>query len=273
MWIISYAFFAVVMAVTPVSGIENYISKEYGFFIVAPSGWGIDTGAANEVVLIDSSNNSIYVSIRKYRIEDDKQISSEHELQLAISGLYRNLGIKIDSPNQINYVVSEGKAVFETEFSGYDAVGKATIRKYLKGTVCRTDNEGQMLYLIIAAAPTDYYALAYPQFKIVINSFHIIGEIQANFYPRPNITKYLLIFIVLVLSVFFFTRNRRVQRSKHPLGNDSSSFWRCPDCGRVNHIEVKFCHRCGTERQHLNRSKGHDHSSTSSIKTPEQDDG
>ena len=261
------------MIISSAFGIENYISEKNGFFVVVPSGWGIDTSAANEAVLVDSSNNSIYVSIRKYRIEEDKQIGSEHDLLQAISGLYRNLGIKVDSLNQINYTVSDGKAVFETEFGGYDAVGRTTHRKYLKGTICRNKDNGQTLYLMIAAAPKDYYDIASPQFKIVAKSFHITDEILPNLYPKPNFTKFLLIFIVIALCIFFFTRNRKIQRSHHPLGRDSASFWRCIACGRANHIDVRFCHRCGVERPVANLPRMSGHSSTSSISTPEHDKG
>ena len=119
----------------------------------------------------------------------------------------------------------------------------------------------------------DYYDIASPQFKIVAKSFHITDEILPNLYPKPNFTKFLLIFIVIALCIFFFTRNRKIQRSHHPLGRDSASFWRCIACGRANHIDVRFCHRCGVERPVANLPRMSGHSSTSSISTPEHDKG
>jgi hypothetical protein len=257
----------------PAYGIENLISKQYGFFIVAPPGWRIDTSTADQIVLVDLVNDSIYASIKKYKIEDDKQIASEDDLIQAIAGLYRNLGMEIKDLGAIKYALTESEAVFEIEFDSFDSNGILTHRKYLKGTIGRSKDEGQLLYLMIAVAPKEFYDAALPKFRMIAKSFHITAELSSSLFPKHGAFKYLMIFIILVLSVFFFTRNRRVQKSPNPLGRDSVSFWRCDKCGRMNHIETKFCHRCGNERNLLFPLKNPLHSSTSSIKTPPQDAG
>jgi len=252
---------------------ENYFSQKLGFFVIVPDGWGVDSSAADEIVLTDSRDNSTYVSIKKYRIEEDKQIGSEADLLQAIEGLYRNLGIKVDSSNRIKYAVSDGKAVFEAEFADRYQAGKVTNRKYLSGTICRTSDDGQVLFLMIASAPEDMYGAAFPEISVISKSFHVTAQIMPNLYPRTNMVKFLLIFIVIALSIFFFTRNRKIQRSSNPLGRDSSNFWRCTNCGRVNHNDARFCHRCGAERPIIHLPRGGGHSSINSTNTPEHDKG
>jgi hypothetical protein len=253
--------------------LDNYFSNKYGFYVVVPDGWRLDTNTANEVVLSDFANDSSYVSIKKYQIENDKEIGSDADLVAAISGLYRNLGIPAEKPEQIYYSLADGKAVFEVEFLGRDISGKAQ-KKRLKGVICRAADNGQILYLMIAVAPEEYYETIAPKFMMILRSFRITDDISPNLYSRPRIVKYFLIFVILVLTVFFFARNRKVQKSSHPLGRDSSNYWRCGECGRVNHVDVKFCHRCGAERKrdHVWRAPAPP-SSTSSIKTPPHDAG
>jgi hypothetical protein len=227
---------------------NNFMSEKLGCFIVVPPGWNIDTSLANELILTDQTNSSVYVSIKKYPIEPDNQIGSKDDLRTAIMGLYTKLGMQNVEKEKIQFTIASGKADFETTYDGFDSSGEFPCRKLLKGIIGRKSDNGQVLYLLIAAAPGDLYKQAFPMFKVISGSLHITDKLSENLFPGPNILKYLLIFIVIVLTLFFFSRNRRIQKSVNPLGADSGSFWRCSACGRVNHIDSRFCKRCGEGR-------------------------
>ncbi|MCX6827275.1 MAG: zinc ribbon domain-containing protein [candidate division Zixibacteria bacterium] len=233
----------------------GYMSEKLGFFVLVPSGWTVDTSRVDEVVVSDSADSSAFISIKRYQIESANEIESEDNLLTAISGLYMKLGVPNSSKEQVKFSVTSDRAIFENNYAAYDLTSKILYHKYLKGIIGRKADNGQFLYLMIAAAPQDIYDQVIPNFQLVTGSFIIAEKMAPDLFPKTNTLKYFLIFIILVLTVFFFTRNRRVQMSRNPLGKDSGNFWRCASCGRVNHIDSKFCHRCGSERKPLNSPK------------------
>ena len=231
---------------------SSFLSDQLACFVIVPPGWAIDTSQTDEIVLTDRFDSANYISVKRYNIEQTNQIRSESDLRDAISGLYRKMGIE---GIPADFKIIEGKAVFEIDFETYDISGIA-YHKFLRGTICRKAADGQVLYLIIGAAPSKNYEAVLPQFKIVGSALRITEELSPDLFPSQNLFKYFLILVVIGLSIFFFGRNRRVQKSRNPLGRDSVNFWRCGSCGRVNHSETRFCHRCGAERVEIKIPRG-----------------
>lgn len=216
-----------------------------------PEGWFPDTTLAHRVTLINETNGNITISIGRYGIESSNHIKSGAELYEAISGLYEDLGINIEKDREITYSLHGGRADFEIEYRQYEPPEDTYYQKYLRGSVVRTVSDDQLFYLIIAQAPEEKYSSVQPAFKTIINSFVINENLAERLYVGRDFLPYLLILLIMALTVFFFARNRRIQKSRHPLGKDSSSFWRCPKCGLANHIELMYCNRCGEERQEV----------------------
>jgi hypothetical protein len=223
---------------------SSFLSDQLACFVIVPPGWDIDTNQADEIVLTDRSDSANYISVKRYNIEQANLIHSENDLRDAIGGLYRKMGI---AGVPANFTIIEGKAVFEIDFETYDISG-IPYHKFLRGVICRKAADGQVLYLIIGAAPRKNYEAVLPQFKIVSMSLQITEVLSPDLFPSQSLFKYFLILVVIGLTLFFFKRNRRIQKSHNPLGRDSVNFWRCGSCGRVNHSETRFCHRCGAER-------------------------
>ncbi len=236
---------------------DGFISDRLGCLVVILPGWNIDTSIADEITITNIEKGGIFVSIKRYAIAPANQIGSEDDLEIAISGLYSKLGINLPSDQKPKFAVRNGRAEFEADFMSRDANAIIRDHKYLKGTITRLNKDGQVLYLIIAASPIEVFADVYPQIQLIINSFHITGEMAPDLYVKSSsgLYKYFLLGIIIALCVFFFTRNRRIQRSSNPLGADSGNFWRCIACGRVNHIDSRFCHRCGAERYIIKEAK------------------
>ncbi|SYZ74179.1 exported hypothetical protein [Candidatus Zixiibacteriota bacterium] len=246
---IIFIVFLLITATTAMAG-DAFISEKMGCLLVIPPGWTIDTSIADEIMLVEAENTAVYVSVKRYPISSANQIGSEDDLASAITGLYSKLGVNPVSGEKPKFAIKNGRAEFESDFMSRDAGGIIRDHKYLKGVITRLNHDGQVLYLIIAAAPIEDYIQAYPQIQSIVNSFHITGDMASDLFVKSGsgLYKYLLLGIIAALSIFFFTRNRRVQRSINPLGGDSGNFWRCVSCGRVNHIDNRFCHRCGEER-------------------------
>jgi hypothetical protein len=243
-----FILFIWIAAFSPALAGDSYYSDRLGLFVIIPPGWTIDTSLEQEIILSPANANYAYVSIKKYQIDKENQIKSDGDLETAIKGLYGQLGIELPDNGKIDFTIKEGRAVFTKDFEGYDPSGRAQYKKYLRGTICRKADDGQFFYLSIAAALPETYEQVAGQFQIITGSMRITEKLANELYPKSSITVYILLAVIVGLSILFFTRNRRIQLSGNPLGRDSSNFWRCLPCGRMNHIESRFCHRCGAER-------------------------
>lgn len=227
---------------------EQYISERLGCLFVKPTGWTLDTSSTDEIIITTGQNPSAIILIRRYFIESRNQIKSDNDLTEAIAGLYKSLGIESTEPDQIEFSPEGNRMSFMADFKAYEESRKRTVLKSLKGSVARLLDGRQVLYLIIAESAEESYDIVLPDFNLVISSFDITEKLSQNLYPRQKLPIFLFILLILALIVFFFARNRRVQKSKNPLGRDSGSFWRCISCGLTNHIDNRFCSRCGEER-------------------------
>ncbi len=216
-----------------------------------PEGWLPDTTLDHRITLTNITDERISISIGRYGIESNNHIKSGAQLYEAIGGLYEDLGINIEKDREIIYSLHGGRADFEIEYRQYEPPEEQYFQKHLKGSVIRTASGNQLFYLIIAQAPEEKYKSVQPAFRTIINSFVINEKLAERLYVGRDLLPYLLIFLIMALTAFFFARNRRIQKSRHPLGKDSSSFWRCIKCGRANHIELLYCSRCGEERQEV----------------------
>jgi hypothetical protein len=239
-------FFAVV--ISSVLASDGYYSDRLGLFVIVPPNWTIDTTLEQEIILSPINADYAYVSIKRYQMERSNQVKSDGDLETAIKGLYDQLGIELPLDGRIEFTIKDGKATFTKNFEGYDPAGRATYKKELRGTVCRKADNGQLFYLMISAAQPEVYEQVLPQFQIITGSMRITEKLAPELYTKSNFAVYVLLVVIAGLSLLFFARNRRVQRSANPLGKDSANFWRCLSCGRMNHIESRYCHRCGAER-------------------------
>ncbi|MEW6015234.1 MAG: zinc ribbon domain-containing protein [Candidatus Zixiibacteriota bacterium] len=250
--ILTAAFAAAPVAAQVDDNAGNIFSDKLQCFLAAPPGWFVDTSRSDEIIISESPQSPIFISVKRYFIEDGNQISSEDDLRQAISGLYRKMGVPLAIDSIPKYQLDLGKAHFETDFTALAIDGRTKLRKYVSGTIVRLTDGRQALYLLIAEAPSDIYYHIFPSFLMSIRSFHITATTAPKVLFSAGIFKYFLIGLLVMLTIFFFARNRRVQKSFNPLGADSHNFWRCASCGRVNHNDVHFCNRCGAARVIIN---------------------
>ncbi|UCD18498.1 MAG: hypothetical protein JSV44_06210 [Candidatus Zixiibacteriota bacterium] len=227
---------------------EVYESFNLGFRFEYPAGWIYSATGDNEVLFSKDDGDSVAVTVTRYILEEGFQIGSEDELYVAIAGLYSAMGMPPVDPEEVTYRKADAMIVFEKRYNQSAASGRMQYEKIVKGVLCRVPDVGQTLYLIQTRVPFESAVLYRSDINQTVSSFRITLDLADDVFPADNASKYLYILIILLLTAFFFARNRRVQRSKNPLGRDSSSFWRCRTCSRVNHIEHPHCQRCGAER-------------------------
>lgn len=235
--------------IVSVSANDEYISDELGCaFYISPC-WQIDSTISTNIFLSDSLNQLVKIVIYKYMLEAGGQIGSEEELIEAIMGLYQELGIEISTDEEIDCSIENNIAIFEMDFTEYNTAEEIDYHKSLRGILGRLGGGGQVLYLIIAESPKESYEFFQGDINLLLHSFRITEQLSDELYVKRNFSSYLMILLIFLLIVFFFSRNRRIQKSKNPLGRDSSHFWRCPSCHRVNHFDNLQCGRCGKARE------------------------
>jgi hypothetical protein len=241
-------FLLMLLAVLGAEASDRFVSNQLFCSFDIPEGWALDTAHVDQVNLIYDKDPGAIVSINRYTIDEFLQLRSDEDLREAIAGLYFALGIDSISNEEVQYRVENAVAGFATEFGAYDSLEAIGVAKMLRGSIVRLSDGRQVLYLIIGSAPENMREVAADVFNRTIGSFEITANLSDDLYASQDFSTYLMILLILMLMVFFYTRNRRVQRSRNPLGKDSSSFWRCPLCGRMNHIHNDTCNRCGTDR-------------------------
>jgi hypothetical protein len=229
-----------------------YSSREFGGCFVVPDGWDIDSSYYDQIILTYRQNADIALTIKRYILERENRVGSDEQLAAAITGLYKDLNVDVSGGDAAEYSIKRGVASFHKSWTEFEKSEQVLYEKYLTGYLGRLIDGNQVLYLIIAEAPKDRYEQIFPQFLLVANSFQIVRDLMKGLYPGGGFSTYVLVLVLFLLAVFFFARNRRVQKSRNPLGRDSSSFWRCRSCGRVNHTENSHCNRCGRERADAN---------------------
>ena len=213
-----------------------------------PSEWTTQQASPNILVINTGLGDSVEISISFFELDSDSPIRSEKALTEAIAGLYNDIGIKSATPDMIRYAAEGGTASFKAEYNKMLEETGTVIRTGLRGIVCQTASGEQVLYLIVVMAPPEMFEIIKARTGLLMDSFQINETLAEDFFPRKNLSPYIFLLLVLALTVFFFIRNRRVQKSRNPLGKDSGSFWRCSLCGRANHIDNETCGRCGTAR-------------------------
>jgi len=228
---------------------DEYISNKLGCAFRLPPCWKIDSTTSTDIFLSDSLNHSVNAAIYKYLLDRNGQIGSDEELIEAIMGLYQELGIEISPDENIDYSLENSRAVFDMDFEDYNTTEERYYHKSLRGILAQLNDGGQVLYLIIAKSPKKCYESSQADINLLLYSFRITKQLSDKFYVRNNFSSYLMTLLIFLLIAFFFSRNRRIQKSKNPLGRDSSHFWRCPSCHRVNHIDNVQCNRCGKARE------------------------
>ncbi len=213
-----------------------------------PAGWSAQQATPDILIINTDAGDSVEVTVSRFELDTENPIKSDGDLAEAITGLYHDIGIKSANRDSIAYAVNGGSASFEAEYNHIPARSEALIHSGLKGIIGRLASGEQVLYLIVVMAPPEIFDAIRPQINVLTNSFRIDETLAEEFYPRRNFSPYMMILLILALSALFYSRNRRVQKSRNPLGRDSGSLWRCSLCGRANHIDNEACSRCGTVR-------------------------
>jgi len=227
---------------------ETYDNAACGCAFELPSGWSVDSSIMDILIIKDELSDSADITVAKYYLERDSQINSEEALVEAIAGLYQEIGIKSANRGTIGYSIDGATAVFVAEFKSHDVQTDIIRHNKLKGVLARLASDKQALYLITASAAPDIFEKIRPRIDTLMNSFTITAPLADELYSRRSFMPYLMILLVIALTALFYSRNRRVQKSRNPLGKDSGSFWRCASCGLVNHIDSNNCNRCGREK-------------------------
>jgi hypothetical protein len=221
---------------------------EFGCLLLIDDLWSIDNQTTDEINLTHKKYPSAQLIIRKHILAKENQIKSESELSSAITGLYRELGVELAPSDHPEYFLKQNRVVFFKEYTTKNPETGSPLRIILKGIIVRSDSHGQVLYLLQAQVPADYYSRVFAQITATLDSFQLTEPILETLYPSGYGSTIIIFFVVIVLMGFFFMRNRRVQRSANPLGGDSKNFWRCPSCNRINHTANLSCHRCGYQK-------------------------
>jgi hypothetical protein len=224
--------------------IATYSPDEMGCTFMKPPDWKINYHSDAAILLTDSVNEDTRIEIYKYLLDADHQISSEEELIEAVHGLYDEIGVDVNTDAPIECTIEDSLVYFETDF--IDSTTESD--KYhviIRGILGRLEGDGQLLFLIKAVTPQEQYELSRGDINLLLHSFQINDPLEDEFFVHLNTTPYFLIFFIILLTAFFYVRNRRIQKSRNPLGRDSGHFWRCPKCRLVNHINSQNCQRCG----------------------------
>lgn len=235
-------------------GASDYqILQNLGCAFDVPEGWSLDSTEADRITALYDQSHTALISVKRYMIDRANQIESDADLAEAISGLYGELGIGSAADDQDNFYIQGDRAIFETEYDIDEESQERKYKNFLKGIIIRLPNGRQVLYLMMAVAAEKIYEKVESDLTQALSSFEVTANTSENLYSRRDITPYLLIFLIFMLTAFFFARNRRVQKSRNPFGRNSNFFWRCSSCRLVNHIDHLFCTRCGRKRTEPDR--------------------
>ncbi len=241
-------FLSIIVAFLSLSAIATYSPDEMGCTFMQPPDWKINYHSDAAILLTDSVNEDTRIEIYKYLLDADHQISSEDELIEAVHGLYDEIGVDVNVDAPIECTIADSLVYFETDF--IDSTTESD--KYhviIRGILGRVEGGGQVLFLIKAVTPQESYEISRGDISMLINSFRFTEPLEKQFFVHTNLAPYYLMVFIIILTAFFFIRNRRIQKSKNPLGRSYGNFWRCPKCRLVNHIDSHTCQRCGWQNE------------------------
>nr|MBN2278415.1 zinc finger Ran-binding domain-containing family 2 protein [candidate division Zixibacteria bacterium] len=245
-------FFVGLFAAAPAGG--KYHSDRMDCTVAIPQDWAVDDSIDNRIRIYSVREPTVTIGIFRHVIEDTNRLESDADLGKAISGLYFELGIDSGLALEPEYTVIGPRADFQIEFTVRDSIPENARIMHLRGIVVQPAVGGQVLYLLLAEAPGDLDSSQTAVINHLLQSFEITIPLADDLYPSKNLSAYLLLLLLLGLSAFFYARSRRIQRSRNPLGRDSGNFWRCTECGKINHKENRSCSRCGETRAVINKS-------------------
>ncbi|MBN2227323.1 MAG: hypothetical protein JW763_08155 [candidate division Zixibacteria bacterium] len=231
--------------------LEEYQSAGSGIHFEYPTGWDIVADTGGEVIISSDKDRTAVIVFTRYFLEQATQIGNDNELREALAGLYTLMEVPFDDESEIEFVRGENMISFAADYTRRNPDTGIEEARHIKGFLVRTADDGQVLYFTQARLPINASKRLQNKAKAVLTTFRITEPIDENVYPaqREGVAMYVL--LVMALTAFFYARNRRIQRSKNPLGRDSAYFWRCPLCRRVNHVDHDTCRRCGTSRPNV----------------------
>lgn len=231
---------------------EVHTFPEFGGTIDIPDGWDIDSSLADEIVLYRPDDRLVEILFKRYPLDQDYQLTNEAETREAISGLYEEFGVDPIEPSEIPLVIKKDRVVFSVEYVEEDIDFNELMRRYVEGIIVRLKNGGQVLYLLSLKSPLSKFEGIQQEALTMFGSFMITTPVADNLFETDSPLGMLMLFIAVALMIFFFVRNRRIQRSRNPLGRNSEHFWRCRSCGLVNRTDHRTCNRCGAENAAAN---------------------
>ncbi len=243
-----FAIFIILLWALPVLAGDIHLSRQLGCSFLLPDDWILDSSNPDKVLMYNINDPEIKISIVRYNIDANNQMKYDADAREAIKGLYESLDIPPEEFQPIEFESDEKTITFRIEYDTYHGSKADIYIRLLKGIIARRAKGGQFFFLLVAESPESKIKDNLSTFADVMESFNITTPLAGKVYPQEDMSIYLYIVLILALTAFFFARNRRIQKSRNPLGRDSSNFWRCSSCGRVNHINHMSCSRCGRDR-------------------------
>ncbi len=234
-----------------VMALEEYQSVGSGIHFDYPSDWEIIADTGGEVIVSSDKDRTAVVVFTRYYLEQNTQIGNDDDLREALAGLYTLMEVPFEDESEIDFVRGENMISFSADYARRNPDTGIEESRRIKGFLVRSVDDGQVLYFSQARLPANASKRLQNKVKAVMTTFHITEPIDEQVYPAQSEGVAMYVLLVMALTAFFYARNRRIQRSKNPLGRDSSNFWRCPLCRRVNHIDHDTCRRCGTCRPNV----------------------
>jgi hypothetical protein len=243
-------FLVVLFFICPAVGEETAVRQVDGpgFSINLPPGWIPVKSSEMEMIIQHEANKDTRLSILRFEIDKNNRLESRYDILEAIKGLYRQLGFDSIACENINLALAEDLAFFQTDYREADLSDSDRVNISLNGLIVRSQEEVQIFFLLRGYIPDDIDQAVAADLEDIMKSFTITLPISDSLFPTGSRYGLIILFFALALMAFFYMRNRKVQKSRNPLGGDSQFFWRCPDCRLANHIEHNRCQRCGAER-------------------------
>ncbi len=241
---------ALIFFICPAVGQETALRQVDGpgFYINLSPGWIPVKSSDMEMIIRHEAGEDIRLSILRFEIDKNNRLSSRYNILEAIKGLYRQLGMDSTTCNNINLALEEDRAFFRTIYREAYLSDSNYVNVMLNGLIIRSRDEAQIFFLLRGYLPEYVDLVTTAELESIMNSFTITMPISDSLFPTGSGYGLIILFFAVALMAFFYMRNRKVQKSRNPLGGDSQYFWRCPDCRLANHIEHNKCQRCGADR-------------------------
>ncbi len=240
-----------ILAILVISGsavAEQFNASQLGISFDISSDWQLSASDPFYVKFVNQSDSNYLLTIIRHSIPEAALIESDSDLKTAIKGFFNQFGSNYKPDDSLVYQFNNGVVSFSTKILNSGDPRYIMTHSYLYGLIARSEISGQLFFLIKFDYPENLEYESQKIFKEIVSSFQINEPLENKLYSGINILPYVLILLILVLIAFFYGRNRRIQRSKNPLGLDSNAHWRCIHCNLVNAVELSKCDRCGRER-------------------------